>query len=329
MTTKEKIVLGFACLIVIAGVALASSGVLSKGGSPDAVFKQMAEARAAVTSSHVDATVTGDLTMGAGQSGHFVFKVNGVVSKKESASSADLHFSVTGSQAGSTELGVEGDARLLDRIFYLRATKIPPVIFIDPATVMNKWFSIDPIELYKSFGDQAKATELESALAAGSKMPAEFYQKTYSLAAEKGLIAGISAKGSEVISGVAAEKYQIMIDMKKLPDFLVAYTSLYNTYATQAGLKQIPQKTLTDEEKSYFNGITVSPFYMWVGKADHLVYKMSFTMNVVAPQGTTGGSGTIVFDVTMSDYNKAVTIEKPAPATPIQQLFQSMMGGNK
>jgi hypothetical protein len=330
MTTKEKIILGIAGIIVIAGVALAATGVLTTSASPEAVFKKMSEAKAAVTSSHLAATVTADVSVDDAPKGHVAFNLNGVATNEKDNSAADLHFSVSGSQAGSGELTVQGDMRVLNKIVYFRPTQIPPVIFIDPSMVMNKWFSIDPIALYKDFGNSEQAAQFEDAFSAKSKMPAEFYEKSYALGMTTGFITGMKSKGNEVVSGVATQKFEITADVEKIPDFLAGYTALYNTYAKQVGVKELTPKKLTDEDREVFKGMKLSPLYVWVGKADYLPYKMSGTMTIVTPKMAASDSSTtavISFEAVFSDYNKAVTVETPTDATPIQNLIQSLMGG--
>ncbi len=333
MNTKEKIILGIAGVLVIAGVALASTGVISfKSKDSSSVFQKIAEANAAVTSSHIDLTVKGSFSgESASDTTNFTAQMSGVAGKTETSQSADLHFAVTGSGAGSEEVSMEGDFRLLDRMFYLRATKLPPIPFIDPSMIMNKWFSIDPISMYKEFGNAEQAAELEHALSASSKMPPEFTAKSYSLAVQEGVVSKIAPKNNEVISGIATQKYELTVNPEKIPAYMVKYTELYNSYAKDAGVDPLPVRAYTEEDMSVFKTMKFSPVAVWVGKADSLPYKLSMTITLdgLDSEATDGGdmSGTMSFDAIMSDYNKAVTVEKPAPVTPIMELFQSLMGG--
>ncbi len=334
MNTKEKIILGVAGGLVIAGVALASTGVISFTKNPTEVFQKMAVANAAVTSSHIDLSITGDFKEGSSsESAHVVMNMSGTASKTDASQAADLHFVVAGSSAGTSELSVEGDFKLLDRMFYLRTTKIPPIPFIEPSMIVNKWFSIDPVGMYKEFGDADKATDLERALSSSSKMPEEFNQKSQALAVQEGVISSISAKENEVVSGVATQKYQLTVNTEKIPGFLVKYTELYNSYAPQAGVAPLPAKSMTEEDAAVFKSLKFSPVSVWVGKSDNLPYKVAFTITIDtaasgnAEMASSDVSGTMAVTATMSDYNKKVTIEKPASSTPIQELFTSLMGG--
>lgn len=333
MNTKEKIILGFAGVLVIAGVALASTGVISfKSKDSGSVFQKMAEANAAVTSSHVDLTVKGSFSgESAADATNFTAQMSGVAGKTETSQSADLHFAVTGSGAGSEELSVEGDFRLLDRMLYLRTTKLPPIPFIDPSMVMNKWFSIDPISMYKEFGNAEQAADLEQALSASSKMPPEFTAKSYSLAVQEGVVSKISPKGNEIVSGVATQKYELTVNPEKIPAYMVKYTELYNTYAKDAGVDPLSVQAYDEEDLKVFKTMQFSPVAVWIGKADSLPYKAQFTITIQddGSESVSGEamSGTISFDAVMSDYNKVVQVEKPSPVTPIMELFQSLMGG--
>lgn len=332
MNTKEKIISGLAGVIVIAGVALASTGLLSSNKNPEEVFNKIVTANAAVTSSRIDLVMRGNFSGGSMPSpAQFSMQVSGVTTKSETSANADMHFIASGNEGSRTDFSVEGDFRLLDRMFYLRATKIPPIPFIDPALVVNKWFSLDPVSIYKDFGDAKKAAELEQAISFGSKMPKEFTQESYALAVQEGVVSAINPKGNEVVSGVTTQKYEISIATAKIPVYLVKYTKLYNKYAVQTGLDPLPQRTMSEDDLAVFETMKFSPISVWIGKSDMLPYKFAFTLTIedvdspVAVAKAT--SGTISIEATMSDYNKAVMVEKPAGVMPIQDLFKSLMGG--
>lgn len=334
MTNKEKVILGLVAIVAIAGVALASSGVLpiNNKNTTNAFVQNMLKAKQNVTSVHLDVAVNGSIEDGAdGQGGQFALKGSGVVSKAGEHDSADIHITLSGAEAGSQDMAAEMDLRVLDRVLYLRPTRIPPLPFIEPSQIMNKWFSLDPIEMYKQFGNSDKAAELENTLNAGTRMPAEFYEKAYALTIDTGLVSKLNKKGSEVVSGVPAEKYEMTLNMQKLPDFLAKYADLYNSFAPTAGLEPMPVKNFTDDDKEALNALKISPISFWVGKDDYLVYKTSFSMSFDDSGATSVGQnskGTVTFEITASDYNKEVTVEKPEKAMPIQQFFQSLMSQN-
>ncbi len=333
MNKKDTIILAIVGVVLAAGAVLASTGVISFGEQPQVLLKKMSDARTQVRSSHFDVTVNADITGATpSESGAFSARLVGDAAKHETEQKAQLEFSVKGTEGSSTEaLDVAGELRVLDRVVYLKTTKLPAIPFIPAGKILNTWFSIDPVALAKEFGGNDSALELESALGASTKMPPAFYEKVYGLVAEEKVISSILPKGGEVVSGVATDKYDVKVDFKKLPSFLEKYTDVYNQYATKAGLATMPHKTFSDEERAALESIDMTPISLWVGKADSLVYKVVFmvTFDDSSDRGQdiAGTAGTLSFAAVMSDYNKEVTVDVPKPATPIQELFKTLMGG--
>lgn len=334
MNTKDKIILGVVGVVLAAGAVLASTGVISFGERPQVLFQKMADASHSITSNHFDLTINADITgESAADSGSFTVHAVGATSKEATDPRSDMHIEIKGTEGTATEqLEVAADLRMLDRVFYLKTTKLPAIPFLPTTKILNTWFSIDPVSLAKEFGTNEQALELQSAFGAGARMPREFYDKLYTLVGSERLVSSVVPKGSEMIGDVAANKYDLRIDIKKVPGFLEKYTDVYNTYAPAAGLATLPHKTFTDDEIKALESIELSPVSLWVGKNDSLIYKTVFavTLHDVSEklgQDVAGPTGTISFSALLSDYNKPVQVEKPAPVTPIQDLFKSLMGG--
>jgi hypothetical protein len=329
MTNKEKIILGIASLLVIGGVALGASGTLSFGEKPQVILNKMVDARMSTTSEHIDLKIQGTVDAHDRGAMNFNLASSGVLSNLSTTPALDFHTVFQISQAGmETPMVIEGDLRSLEKVAYLRVSQMPAVPFLKADTLINKWFSIDPVSIYKKFGNGEDATRLESVLSNSHVMPKEFYTEAYGLAVQEGLVSSILGKGSEKISGVVSDKYEFRINPEKLPTFIPKYVVVYNKYAALQGLDPITAPKTSDMDINTLKNMQVGPVAVWIGKADSLPYKITGSASITSTDDQDKAvASSISFEAVMSDYNKPVTIEKPAGATPIENLFQSLMGG--
>jgi hypothetical protein len=343
MNNKEKIVLAIVAVAVIAGAALAATGVISLPESATTVFQKMAQARTSITSAETDVKVIADITdTTQDKSAHVAFDLNGVGTKSATGAAADTHFTLSGSEAGGTELALAGDIRFLDSLLYVRATQLPPIPIIDPKLIMNKWFMIDPVAMYKEFGNEALAAQFQTEMSASSHMPAEFYTKAYALAMSEGVVTNIAPKGDQMIGGVSVKVFSMTFNVSKLYTFVPKYIDLYNTYATTQGLTPLKQAAQTDEEKAMFqemqSQVSVDNVTVAIGKHDYLPYHATATIHLMNLGGNNpvagktvvasgGVNGTVTVEATYSNYNKPATVEKPTDAVPLEQFLSGLFGG--
>jgi hypothetical protein len=248
---------------------------------------------------------------------------------REPSPAADLHMVVSYSGDATSAVSGEADVRFLNNIFYVRATKLPPIPLIDPATIANKWFSIDFMSLLKQYGNQAQSSQFLSTLNASSKMPAEFYEKEMALAQQTGVVSSVTAKGSEKIGSTDTRVYAIGINVSKISDFMNQFTDLYNSYLPKDATPMVKHE-FTQAEKDSLANVSVNNVQVWIGKNDYLPYRVTANVTSTIPETTgTNSSGTVAFSfvINTSDYNKQVTVAMPEASTPIEQFLSSMFGG--
>ena len=63
----------------------------------------------------------------------------------------------------------------------------------------------------------------------------------------------------------------------------------------------------------------------WIGVTDHLIYRVAMAPIHLSDPGKS--DATISFDISISDYNKPITIEMPQQSTPLEQVISGLMGG--
>lgn len=141
--------------------------------------------------------------------------------------------------------------------------------------------------------------------------------------------------GEEDVNGVATYHIAVTVDMEKIAADLSklagSASGLGSIVGGQAGTTDPEelQKTL-DMLKAAVKDVKVD---YWIGKDDKYMYKLdaSGMLDVAAlpEEERQGAEGLESMDfsmtMTMSDYNKDFTVEKPADAKPFDQLFNDLM----
>lgn len=113
---------------------------------------------------------------------------------------------------------------------------------------------------------------------------------------------------SEEINGVDSHHYLVAIDKTKLKDFV---TAIKDANIESLGFTQ----EMYDGFLGGIDGVDLTPFAVevWIAKDSKLFTKMAYT---VENEGLT-----LAIQVTLKDYNKSVTVEKPEGAQSILEVI--------
>lgn len=216
-------------------------------------------------------------------------------------------------QAGEID-NIGFDAILNGEQIYLKVNTLPSVFPLNPALFTNQWIFIDQAELEKEFS--LKTDELGDNVEVRKELTEEQIKQIQEAVQNAKLIIITDELGAKEISGVDTVGYEFEIDTVELVRLIEQISEIVDEEITASDQKDIDEAVMTAEE---FDG------QMWIGKTDNLLYNVSGS--VFVEDDETGKSGTVTFDVTMSDYNQPVEITIPEQTKSIEELMQEVLGG--
>lgn len=326
-------------------IVVAAAVVLGLGGWKAGIFKHQATPQELLTGSMAatkaapQGTEVVALKIKTKAEGDAAYKevgnVNLTVTKQKGATISDTKANIdfdgsfvaddSGSPFSKIDLG--GSFRLIGKIFYLKVTKLPVLPFFDPATVKDKWFSIDAVDLARKFGGEEKAKEIETQLDAAFNNTAA--KENYSgLLAKNNFIVMPTFVGTEKIQGHTVKKISFGIDKSKLSDFVIEMVAAASATADSKQLADMPTR---EELTEMLADVNVSKLVVGVSTDTHLIY--SIEMNMEISGSTMPETLALEMSATM-DYDTPVSIMAPEKSDSIEKLlgpiFQNlMMGGMK
>ncbi len=257
--------------------------------------------------------------------------------------STDWTFNVNAEgKFGDLTYKVNADALKKDKDYYFRINNIPSLfLFGDIATIKGKWVDVSSQIASSSATstyvyDSSPLSSISKGIPDQEKKYKEnrdkvvkLLKKITSLADEQGLISFKNPPKTEKVNGIPLVRYDLRIQKDKLLSFYTALQTEINTNPDFADFRDIIDQGLVEYLKSdefsqvydYFS--QNNQFTLWTD-ADGYPAIFEDTMRVVPGDTATQLANkqiNIVFKVTTSDINKAINIQAPTDAVPVQKLI--------
>ena len=139
-----------------------------------------------------------------------------------------------------------------------------------------------------------------------------------------------TAQGEDEVSGVATEHVSARLDVRSV--FADLNKLAERSGDAIGGVAPGTPQALTDRQLDQLNEVVKDPaFDVYVGKDDHVIRRVSATLEVTVPEadrerfnGIEGGS--LRISIELSDVNGDQTVEAPADSRPIEDL-STQLGG--
>ncbi len=171
--------------------------------------------------------------------------------------------------------------------------------------VNNQWYTIDESLLKQAGGSVGAATNETSLSEADAKKIGDIYKKHQFITVLKKL-------PNEKIHNQDSYHVQVSVDKAQFKAFA---TELKSSGIKTFNFNDIDQKDIDAIDKIDFSKYPVD---MWVGKSDRKVSQLATTI--------TEKENTVKVRVAIFDYNKPVTVEKPAGAKSVMELIGELSG---
>ena len=254
---------------------------------------------------------------------------------KDDTASSSLKMSFDGyalmDDSGSpfSKIDVAGDLLVANKIFYVRATKLPMIPFFDPAAVKDKWWSLDLVSMAREFGGEDKAKEVQTYLDKAFAQKPDDTKAMDDIFEKDNFIVNPQFTKTESINGHTVKDISFTVDKKILANF-VNDVSVYGSKKDGKDVSDADVQTLKDATQKFMDSVTFAPVLIGISSDDHHVYTVSSSIEVTDP--TYDPSDASAFQVAhidfsaTYDYTTPVTIDIPTDSQPIEKLISSIFG---
>jgi len=322
MKTKG-IVLGVVILAVLGFVGYAA-GMFSPHETPNQLLSAsyLNKLDAGYRNANVDITLKQKSEAGAvykdAGTFHVVAKTNGGQTLQNASLDMTFDGTVIADDSGSpfSKIDLGGEFLVVNKLFYIKLTKLPMIPIFDPATVKDKWWSVDAVDLARRFSGEDKAKEIEAYLNSNPGNSAADIEKVKSLLAENNFISNPHFTETAKVDGHAVKNISFTIDKVKLASFLKEFL----TYAQAKKDSTAKPVALADIQKG-LDMITFTPITVGASPDDHRIYTLTGGFEVLDPETQKGLM--VTFSEKM-DYDTPVTITAPASSQSIEKLLQKL-----
>jgi hypothetical protein len=140
-------------------------------------------------------------------------------------------------------------------------------------------------------------------------------------------LTGAEKAGTEDVGGIETTHITAGIDVGR---FLADVNKLLGK-AGSLGRGRVPSSLTAQQQKDIKSAVKSSRLEVWTGKDDKTLRRLKIDIGLDVPADVrprAGGlqSGTLVFDLVISDLNKDQTINAPADARPLSELTSALGG---
>lgn len=206
---------------------------------------------------------------------------------------------------GQIPLDLEGELRMINRIIYLRLSKLPTILKTLNLNQLleNQWVKIDVETGKDQFLDKSEEFQVQ--------------------AKGKDIYTVEEVPEDEVINNVKTYHYRIALNKAEFKDFIIEIYKIALDQGFQGlneeQLKQIDQ-TLDQAIDEQINAI--ENIELWIGKKDGLLYKAMTSYNLVDEDK--GLSMAFILSITFSNFNEPVSVAEPEDAKSFKEILESL-----
>jgi hypothetical protein len=211
---------------------------------------------------------------------------------------------------------LEGDlnmeARVVDRINYFKIQNLPAIEMLDIGFLKGNWIKLDFEEIKKQLKEQGfedALREIES-----RNIEEEIMGKVRKTAANANIFE-ITKVSSDKINGKSVHRYAYEANKERLLNLALELNQI-------VGGEELPDEIIREIRKALVD-LTTPKGELWIGKTDHLLYKI--TGNSTFFSYDLGAGASLDFEAEFSNHNKGVKVNTPADSKTIQELLEEAL----
>lgn len=237
---------------------------------------------------------------------------------------ANPQFQLTLKSQGDLEkngsFSLDASLRAVEKNLYFKISNLPNIGIADLSPFSDKWIKLSDEELTNSpLLNQATGQSQNTPLKENKPLTAAQIHTLEQLMIKHQFIKITKKLADETLAGVPTKHFQFVFDKQ-------AYKDLAKELSDNPDYKL--DKAQIGKLDDGLDSLNSADGEMWIGKKDAMLYKIVLNFNF-AETSVTKASGKITFILSFSNYNQPVTITAPAPAMPIQDVLNQLLGGAK
>jgi hypothetical protein len=233
----------------------------------------------------------------------------------------NVNVSSTGQEekfSGSAEIRIASDT------IYIDITSLPNLGFINPSTVVNKWFSIPISTSTADFAESyagLQAPGVPSTTFSGADRQAIF-------TAAEGVIDITKTLSASSVDGVPTYHYAYTLDEKGVEHLINTIVGIEakELPSSEAAFAASTTADINTNVSEFFKDVSSMGGELWVGESDRYLHQatFSFASATSSSYGTTAEKMGVTSTIT--DINGNQSIEVPPGAEDLQTYFDSLYG---
>ncbi len=205
---------------------------------------------------------------------------------------------------GKDSITVDAETRTIGDNLYMMLTRLPASVGAPFSYLKDKWIHINVDELQKKYSlpIQEKGKPL-------TKDQEKRIQKLF----EDPDLFTVKQNGSEMINDVDSYRFSVEFDRYALRNVIKEYYKIINEGELNKRERQEMAKT--------FDKMVVKETELWIGKKDHMIYRINTTIVFDTKEGDVA----VPIKVRLKDHNKPVDVDKPRNAKELEELMQEVI----
>lgn len=338
---KTKLIGGVVVFVIALGFTGYALGFFGKHESPTQMLSkafsadQYSDKSAVATIDIKKKKLASDTTYS--DLGDFTVNISQKVNKENLAeSSAKISFDgyalMNDSGSPFSKIDVAGDMLMANKVFYIRATKIPASLYFGitgMSNIKDKWWSVDLVSMARQFGGEDKAKEIQTYFDNAFAKKDEDMKAISSIFEKNNFVVNPVFTNTETINGHSVKDISFTINKKILVDFLYNL-GLYENKKNNVSVTDEKLAAQKDSTSKLLDSVTFAPIVVGISPDDYHIYKISSSIEAKDPSyNPNDPSAFEVINANFSatyDYTTPIVIDVPTDSQPIEMLLSQIFG---
>ena len=222
------------------------------------------------------------------------------------------------------------EAKQINGVSYIKLTNLPATPMLQPILMLmgidleqtkNQWIKIDKDSIKKLSGTTTE--ELEQPQETANQESPPILKKIEELVQNKKFYSVKEEMPDESIKGTDVYHYVVVLNKKELKGLL---QELLPTFGTEQGVSFEQEKFEKDFDE-FAEKIGELDAELWIGKKDYYLYRLQIEKDIDLANFNPSAQGqvSLKIDTAFSNFNKSLSIEAPANAKGLEEIFGPLM----
>ncbi len=205
---------------------------------------------------------------------------------------------------GKDSLEIDAETRTIGDNLYIMLTKLPASVGVPFSYLKDEWIHVNVHDMQKKYA--LPITKDDKALT-------EEQEKRIQMLFQNSDLFTIKEKGDEMINDIDAYHYAIEFNKYELRNALKEFYRI--AYEGELSRRE------RQEMGKAFDKMVVKDTELWIGKKDHMLYRINTTIVF----DTKDGDVAVPLKIRLKDHNEPVSVKKPRDARDFEEIMQDII----